>query len=87
MRLSAPASLDVGIEERVGRIEAVAAAAVYHKRNWVTSDELDALPDVLQLDEVPRVVSASHQRVVADGRARRHRQRRALFLYVGGGAL
>ena len=55
--LERPSEPDVARRARVERVEAVAAAAVDLKRNWLTSNELDALPDVLQLGEVPRVIA------------------------------
>ena len=42
--------------EHVARVEAVGTAAAGFKRNWVTSDELDALPHVLRSGEELRLV-------------------------------
>jgi zinc protease len=79
--LERPDEPHVAHRGRVERVEAVAAAAVGLKRNWVTSDELDTLPDVLQLGEVPRLVVRATKGWWRTG-VLAVTDRRALFLYV-----
>ena len=59
--LKRPDEPEIALREHAERVEDVAAAAAGVKRNWLTSDELDALPNVLEPGEKPRlIVEASY---------------------------